>query len=150
MENQKENLFNDLHTINRQMKVQMQQHFKEMGLAKIGHPYILKELNRPENNGQMDTQKDFAAKLNISTSAIAQSIKLMEHEGLIRKISDESDLRVNQIMITDKGRKFVTKLDEGFQQVNKKLFAGFSEEEKSQLHHYFLRIIENLEKQEKE
>jgi DNA-binding MarR family transcriptional regulator len=140
----KERLFKELHLINHLSKRHMRRKIRSMGLKEVGHPFILKTLSEPENNGQMDNQKDLAEILSISPAAIAQSIKRMEHEGLLRKINDETDLRVNQIAITEKGRAYVQQIDRGLAQLADKFFTDFSDLEKQQYHAFNLRIIENL------
>jgi DNA-binding MarR family transcriptional regulator len=146
MEDIKDIALKDLHQIDRMTKVYMRHNLRKSGLLDIGHPYILKVLIEPENNGQVDTQKDFAEVLKISPAAIAQSIKRMKQEGLVDKVSDESDLRVNQITITPKGREFVRKMDEGLHLMSGLLFTDFTDEEVQEYHQYSQRVLENLKK----
>jgi DNA-binding MarR family transcriptional regulator len=139
----KDHLMKEIHQIGHLIKGQLRHGIREMGLKEVGHPYILKVLDEPHNKGQVDNQRDLAEILHISPAAIAQSIKRMEHEGLLLKINDENDLRVNQITITDKGRAYVEQINHGLQVLAEQIFADFTEQEIQQYHDYNTRIIEN-------
>ena len=146
MESLREIVFKQIHMIDRLTKIYLRHGLKRYGLKEVGHPYILKMLMEPENNGQIDTQKEFSDVLMVSPPAIAQSLKRMTQEGLVEKINDESDLRVNQITITPRGVEFVKKMDENLSNMAQELFADFTDEELEQINQYNLRIIENLKK----
>jgi DNA-binding MarR family transcriptional regulator len=139
----KDCLMKEIHQIGHMIKGQLRHGIREMGLKEVGHPYILKVLDEPHNKGQVDNQRDLAEVLRISPAAIAQSIKRMEQEGLLLKISDENDLRVNQITITDKGRAYVEQINHGLQVLAEQIFTDFTEQEIQQYHEYNTRIIEN-------
>ena len=144
MEDKRDTVFKQIHLIDRLTKVYLRKGLKRYGLRDVGHPYILKVLIEPENNGQVDTQKDFADVLMISPAAIAQSLKRMTQEGLVEKVSDESDLRVNQINITHKGKEYVKKIDANLHNMAEAVFADFTDKEMDEIQQFNCRIIENI------
>lgn len=89
-------------------------------------------------------QKEIAERLRISPASLAVSIKRMQKVGLLEKIHDEKDLRVNKVRITDKG----IKVQEGFRAealaTDRQMLSGFSSEELTQLEDYLERIYQNL------
>jgi DNA-binding MarR family transcriptional regulator len=140
----KKELFKELHFINRLSKILVREGMLRSGLKEVGHPYILKVLAESGDEGLVVSQKKFAKKLMVSPAAITQSIKRMDKEGLITKISDENDLRVNRIKITEKGRAFKEKMDKGLDFAAEAFFTGFTDEELSHMHSYAQRMINNI------
>ncbi|MBI9051059.1 MAG: winged helix DNA-binding protein [Anaerolineaceae bacterium] len=150
MQHIKGRVFKEFHLISRLSKMHMRRGFERSGLEKIGHPYILNVLAESGNDGHIDTQQELSKVLKITPAAIAQAIKLMDREGLLQKISDEKDLRVNKIAITDKGREYVKKMNSGMGYLAEAFFANFTEEEMEQIHQFNQRLIENLKNFENE
>ena len=140
----KAEVFRELHFIDRLSKNLVRSGMERFGLKDIGHPYILKVLVDSGDEGLVVSQKKFAKKLMITPAAVAQSIKRMEKDGLITKISDENDLRVNRIRITDKGREYKKKMDRGLVFATETFFEGFSDDEIDTMHNYSQRIITNI------
>ncbi|MEN6482642.1 MAG: MarR family transcriptional regulator [Anaerolineaceae bacterium] len=131
--------------IHRLIKIKSRLVFDNLGVPKINQPLILAILNQPENDGQIDTQKEIADKLNESQATIAQAIKIMQRAGLVKKIAQENDLRVNQIVITEKGKQLQKKFDDGYRYIQESMLQDFSENEQAQLQTFFIRILDNLE-----
>lgn len=138
-------LLAEFQLIHRLIKIKSRLVFDNLGVPKINQPLILAILNQPENDGQMDTQKEIADKLNESQATIAQAIKIMQRAGLVKKINQENDLRVNQIVITEKGKQLQKKFDEGYRYIQASMLQDFSENEQDQLQTFFIRILDNLE-----
>lgn len=92
----------------------------------------------------MCTQREVAEMIQVSPSSIATSVKRMQRAGLIRKISDESDLRYTRLTITDKGRELAGKCRNAFDKIDHTTFAGFTAEECETLCGYLDRLIDNL------
>lgn len=90
------------------------------------------------------SQKEIAAHMKISTATVAVSLKKLEKGGYIEKIVDENDNRLNRIVLTDKANAIVNNSKKMFDDVEKKMFAGFSEQEMDQLKEYLDRIEGNL------
>ncbi len=93
------------------------------------------------------SQTHLARELNISTAAVTISLKKLEAEGYITRSMDEKDNRYNQVEITQKGRDIIRQSLQIFQEMDRTIFEGFSNEELIQLSGYFERILENLSRQ---
>ncbi len=118
--------------------------FEKRGLREASHPHILFTL-RYKTKDKMASQKELSDALRISPATVAVSIKRMEKSGLVRKVSDRNDLRRNLITLTEKGEKLVDESAAVFGEFEKRMYEGFTENEKTQLKHFYLRIIQNLE-----
>ena len=68
----------------------------------------------------------------------------MERDGYVTKVVDSSDMRRKRIVLTDKGREVLAKLDEVYERIGVEMFNGFSKDEREQIADYFKRMIENL------
>ena len=90
------------------------------------------------------TQKDVADFIKVSPPSVAVMVKRMVRDGLIEKTPDESDMRQNRLTITARGEELSEQCRQMFEQVDNKIYAGFSEEELQQLSSYLERLIDNL------
>lgn len=100
---------------------------------------------RHETKNMVASQKEIAAKLGISAPTVAISIKRMEKAGLVEKIADETDLRRNLIMLTEKGKQLIDISQTVLDKIDEEMLNGFPQHEKEQLKLLFFRIIYNLE-----
>lgn len=106
----------------------------------FGQPPILDYLMQ---NGTC-TQSALAKALNVSAPSMAVSLRRMQKSGLIEKVADATDLRCNQISLTEKGRMQREKVHSSFDQIDAQLYAGFSDEELTQLSGLLDRLYNNL------
>lgn len=90
----------------------------------------------------MINQKQIADKFDVSPAAVAGTIKKLESNGYITRTSLESDNRYNEINITEKGRMIIENTRSAFEELDRKAFRYFSEEELN-------RLIELLNKMKK-
>lgn len=90
------------------------------------------------------TQNELAKTLNVSPASVAVSLKRLQKNGLVEKVVDENDLRRNRISLTDKGRREIEHIHACFNEIDNKLFSGFSETELSELGGYLDRLCQNL------
>jgi DNA-binding MarR family transcriptional regulator len=121
---------------------------KEMGKRGIGvsrFPPILFILHN-EMKGKSASQKELADFLGITPASLAISIKRMEKSGLVKKTTDKKDLRRNIITLTATGEQFVQDSMLVFDNVDRKIYEGFTDKDKEQLKAFYIRIIQNLEK----
>lgn len=95
-------------------------------------------------NNPKCTQKDIANSLQISPPSIAMSIKRMKKDGLVIKLKDDNDLRINRVELTDKAKCMVEKWISSFQKYDKKMFKGISEEERDSFYNCLNKLIDNL------
>lgn len=114
------------------------------GISNIGQPVILSILSQ-QKDGTIESQKELAKRLKVSPATITVSLKSMERDGYIRKLSNEHDLRCKPISITEKGRKAAELIDQVFETLDHGMYLGFSPEELEQLSLFYRRIIGNLD-----
>ena len=91
------------------------------------------------------SQTDIAELLHVSPASIALSTKRLSKAGLLDKKAQEGNLRCNSLMITDKGRAAVKKCRAAFDELDAKMFDGFSADDFRCLKEYLDRMITNLE-----
>lgn len=96
------------------------------------------------------SQKELARLQHVSTATIAVSLKKLEQGGYLKREVDSRDNRYNQIEITGKGMDVVEKSIRVFDQMEKAMFRGFSEEDFQILGRLLDRIYDNLEEYTKQ
>lgn len=92
------------------------------------------------------SQTAIAEKLDISSAAVAVSLKKLEKAGYITRQSDAEDCRMNHVVVTDKGKEAIHKSILYFQEIEDAIYEGFSEEELEQCMVFFVRMIDNGER----
>lgn len=115
----------------------------EYGLKNLGQPMLLAVL-RQKPDGVADSQRELAEQLHVTPATVTVSLRSMERDGYITKITDPNDMRRKRIALTDKGREVLDKLDEVYERIGRAMFDGFSPEERDQISDYFKRMIDNL------
>ncbi len=90
------------------------------------------------------TQKDVAEFMKVSPPSVAVMVKRMVRDGYVEKVADENDLRQNRLTITPAGEEMALRCQNIFTEVDKQVYAGFSDEELEQLSSYLNRLIDNL------
>lgn len=123
----------------------MQNYLDETGIYQAQH-HLLMRISHNQNA----SQKDLAMAMDVSAATIAVTLKKLEKGGYIKKEMDEGDNRLNQITITDKGNKVVERSKQIFDSTDKKVFEGFTEEEKDTLCALLQKLDSNLAKIENE
>ena len=91
------------------------------------------------------TQKELADEMNTSPAAMSASVKRLQKAGLIEKIADESDCRINKIRLTEKGLQIHNDTFDKMLAIDRKMLDGFSEEEISTLFSYLDRVQNNID-----
>lgn len=109
-----------------------------------GQPRILYVIGRLKD----PSQREIAQALNVSPASLATSIKRMQKVGLLEKVSDPQDMRVNKIRITPKGEKAQRESFLEFGGADRLLFSDFTPQELEQLEQYLERIYQKLSKVE--
>lgn len=123
----------------------MQHYLDETGVYHAQHR-LLMEISRHPNA----SQADIARSMDISPATIAVSLKKLEKGGYIHKVMDETDNRFNQITVTEKGNQVVEQSKRIFEATDRKVFEGFSEEEKVSLSLLLQKLDANLTRMEEE
>lgn len=90
------------------------------------------------------TQNELAKTLNVSPASVAVSLRRMQKSGLIEKEADAEDLRRNFVRLTEKGKAQHAYIHKCFAEIDRKLYAGFTEEDMETLRNMLSRLCENL------
>lgn len=98
--------------------------------------------------GKLPSQKEIAEGMNMSPASVAATVKKLAQGGYIEKIGCASDNRRNQISITPEGMRIVNESRAYFEQIERAMFSGLSEEEIGTLCGTLGKIMENLNKYE--
>ncbi len=105
----------------------------KFGLGK-GQPPILKYLS--DNNGCK--QSEIAKREHVSAATTTVTLQAMEKNGLIERRSDENDLRIMRVYITEKGRDVQKKCDMAMEETDREVYKNFSPQE-LEMFKYLLR-----------
>lgn len=124
--------------LNREHRKSVEREVTKLGIHPSQH-HLLMYLSC---NGQ-SSQNDIATAMEVSPATIAVSIKKLERGGYIEKRMDYTDNRFNQIVLTSKGREVVERSCRLFDEVDGRLFSGFTNEEKELLNQFLDRMIHN-------
>ena len=92
----------------------------------------------------MPSQKEIAARFDISPAAVANSLKKLEKDGYIARKTDDGDTRFNRIAITEKGKAILDETKTLFESVDEKMLSGLSEDERATLFSCLSRMKQNL------
>lgn len=87
---------------------------------------ILLYLSKEEN---CSGQKAIAQHFKISPAAVTVTLKKLEEGGYISRCCREKDSRFNSITLLDKGKELVAKSRTLFENTDKAMFDGFTDEE---------------------
>jgi len=113
--------------------------FGEIGLCR-GQPAVLKKLGRKDGI----TQTELAEKLEITQATLTRLLTRVETSGLIERQRDSKDSRCSRIFLTKNGKNKLVEIVQMINKIDRIAFAGFSEEEKTELNGFLVRIHKNL------
>lgn len=114
---------------------------EETGLGRSAH-YMLMRL---ADATDALSQTEIAAILEISPPAVCGMLKKLEADGYITRAANAADTRVNNIALTDRGRRVVNYSRERFGALDTAMFGGFSAAEIDTLCGYLDRMQKNLD-----
>ncbi len=129
---------------NRLHKKVIDKHISEVGMYASQHR-VLMYLAKFD---KVPSQREVADHFEISTAAIAVTLKKLEKDGLISREKNEEryDNRYNEIKVTEKGRREVAKTAEFFNTVDMEMFENMTDGELEALCCLLEKIRDNLEK----
>ncbi len=108
----------------------------------IGQPSIISYvLNHPGC-----TQTDIANELGVSSASIAFSTKRLQKAGFLMKQVNSLNLRCNKLYVTAEGKAILEGFQKDHDELNQKIFDGFSAEEFEQLASIAEHFNTNVEK----
>lgn len=131
------------HVLERKHRSAVDTLLQRHGLSNIGQPVILSILSQ-QKDGTIASQKELAKRLRVSPATVTVSLKSMERDGYVRKLSNAEDLRCKPISITEKGLMAAKLIDQVFETLDRGMYRGFEPEERDQISQYYERMIKNL------
>ena len=137
---------NPLAAVGRALVHTSRRHFQlcELRLEELnigpGQMPVLRELSRHKKM----TQRELAEHTHVTAATISGTLKRMERADLIQRSEDESDARVSIVELTEKGRDCSTEALRLFNETDKSMLQGFSDEELAQLLDFLNRMHDNL------
>lgn len=90
------------------------------------------------------SQKELAARLNVTPPSITSSIQKMERDGYLTRHPDQDDQRVMRLTLTEKGESCIKGVYTVAEQMEQLMFRGMSREEILLLKRLLLQIKDNL------
>lgn len=118
--------------------------FDYYGLSGLGQHRVLFLLN-DRSDGVAANQTEIAKALDVSAPTVTASIKALVRLEYVEKISDPDDLRINRIVITEKGREAARKCREIFIEMDREMYKGFSDKEMTAIKDFYVRMVDNVE-----
>lgn len=119
----------------------LERHLNKNGLFRGQHQMLMCISRNPDAS-----QRELAQIHNVSTAAIAVSLKKLEKGGYIERLVDREDNRYNKIHLTEKGWQEVSNSIHFFESAEEGMLEGFSDKEKEELYKTLGRLSENLER----
>ncbi|KAB8144477.1 winged helix DNA-binding protein [Chloroflexia bacterium SDU3-3] len=106
--------------------------------------WILRFLDKQEQEGQTVCQRDIEDVLDITSSSVTSLLQGLERKQFIVRRSSASDARVKELFITDKGRALIADFVGIFQQVEDLLVKGLTGDERRMLVGLLQRVANNI------
>ena len=89
-------------------------------------------------------QKDLEAAFSVSAATATNILKVMEKDGLIRRVPMEKDARLKKLELTEKGVRFDNAAHENVVRLEEGMKKGFSDEELTIFRDYLERMTQNV------
>ena len=131
------------HVLERKHRTAVDTLLNKHGLCNVGQPVILSILSQQED-GTIESQKELAKRLRVSPATVTVSLKSMERDGYVKKLSNSEDLRCKPISITEKGMEAAKLIDRVFETLDHGMYREFDPEELRQISDFYRRMIDNL------
>lgn len=90
------------------------------------------------------SQKELCRRFDISAPAVTALLQKLEKEGFIKRSTDPSDSRQNEIHITPKGRDIVESSRHLFDRTDRAMLEGIHDKELSALSATLEKMMQNL------
>ena len=136
----REEIGKSVQKLSRKIKRTLDETFLNYGITGV-QASILKFIHK-KSQSQKVYARDIETEFDMRRATIAGTLQLMEQNKLIVRKSEENDCRLKEIILTDKAKEIIQKLDIAIKEVEKKLTINISKEEISS----FLNTIEKLSK----
>ena len=117
--------------------------FEKLGLT-AGQPGVLKSLFKKTEI----TQKELAQMCHVDQTTLSRNLDKLVQLGYVERKTDEECRRCFLISLTPTGSEKAKEVSIVFQELEKRLTNGFSEEEQKMLYSYLERMLCNLRNEE--
>ena len=124
--------------ITQNLYLQVEERLAKYGLVK-GQAQLLLIIR--DNDGC--TQKDLANYFNVKYSSMSERLNKLENLGYIERLHDGDNLKYKRINITSEGKIAAVQCRRILNDIESKLYEGFSEKEITQLEKMLNRVVEN-------
>ena len=112
------------------------------GLGRTAHRMLMILSDNPDGC----SQTFLAETLEISTAAVAVTLKKMETDGYIIRTASPDDSRLNTTVLAEKGKAVVAESHKAFSSIDNAVFDSFSEDEMRTLYDFTVRLQDNMRK----
>ncbi len=90
------------------------------------------------------THTELAEYLYVTPATVTKMVQRMESAGFVQRQPDTEDQRISRVTLTESGRQTGRELNALFHTLDAETFAGLTQEERTILHRFLLRVRENL------
>lgn len=130
-----------LETISTQKRKNYTEKLREIGIH-TGQDQLLCLLAQAEGK----TQRELCQQLNCEASTLTNMLKSLENHALIHRLQDEKDARTKRVYLTGEGLDIIEPIQLLWQEEQKKLLEGFTQEELETLHQFLEKMAYNMTK----
>lgn len=110
-----------------------------------GQPQLMSYLMHGQQEGHpLPSQRELAKHLCIRPATLTVTLRRMESAGLIRRVADETDARVQRVMLTEAGESVIQEFHRDFRKVSEDVFQELPEDEKQRLLISFTKLNQYL------
>ncbi|NLC47864.1 MAG: MarR family transcriptional regulator, partial [Tenericutes bacterium] len=96
------------------------------------------------HNKEKVNQSDIERHFKLSNPTVTGIINRLENNGFVKRVKDDKDARVKNIILTEKSNKVKEQMHEGIKSLEKQLFKDFTEEEKEELCLLLGKLFKNI------
>jgi DNA-binding MarR family transcriptional regulator len=96
------------------------------------------------NQGKNINQSDIEREFKLSNPTVTGILNRLESNGFVKRVKDDNDARIKNIILTEKSIEAKEKMHEGIKALELQLFKGFTEEEKITLYRLQEKLFKNI------
>jgi MarR family transcriptional repressor of mepA len=124
-------------------RARLDSHLQPYGLsAQQGR--IIGLLNSARHDDQPVVQLDIQVELGITGASTTSLLQGLERKGYIRRRVSSADGRAKELTITEKGQQLVEEFDDVFREVEERLVAGLTDDERATASALLTRMWRNM------
>lgn len=108
--------------------------------------WLIAHIAEKTEQGAEVYQKDIEEEFAVTRSTVSKVVKLMEQKNMVSRESVPDDARLKRLVLTKQAQEIAEELKEDASNMEAQLLEGFTREEQERLSGYLTRILNNLEK----